>query len=736
MGIDDARGGVICQLCTSMISGAEESKQAFFETVTSAIDTCPEAFNGHWGKVMTAVMEFEWVPDEATFSQRISIENVIELCLSILSINAIDREWPLAFLVKILCANNHRFEPIWSAVEGYFLLLIDDPESMQTALEALLEMLATNFTRETEEHLLVTFNRLFTGRKKLPPEARAELLEEIRTILAEQGTVIKKGWPPLIEALSPCNFQDEADILNLSFRCVQIICNDLLFLVDFDTKLMCTRLFFEFASQTTDINVSLSSFELMWSVVSMAKTTEMWEPILSGLVPLIGDKRNDVSLCAVRTFFSLIMSNAAIFPEAVVEYIARSCFFPIMEFFRGSGPDSAGCVQLAFHELAHCARTMYESFENVNGFHEEFWPKLIEMHEEFYRTIEKREIAVAAFQFYEECLMTTELSDETKDGLFDSLERVISFTIGRENANSQVWGAAGRVIRSALPACKESLNEHWMQRWVRVMEMCIFDLDCGSFLPPTAHKSFDACIFLFPLPVELTVIIYRHFVRCATEAKVPRMVEVAIEQMCTICERKVEKDVLPQLFVLSKDLFSLKQARRLLLQFVERDIEIGDEMLESVFSSLMKLGASSPELLEKTGNSIAKLFDRLSRESQRAFLDGYGGCPAAMEVLWTRFLSRESEDFNEELAHEYLLEVVGALGKCICGDGTEESSVIRILKFVASERVDEGVLGLGTPRDCAHLAVLAPTLAELVMSDSKEVRAEIKKILLRFSAQQ
>ncbi|KAI5510440.1 guanyl-nucleotide exchange factor family, partial [Trichomonas vaginalis G3] len=557
LNIDDARISVSCTFCTCLASSQSFIQTATFETVTSLIENAPSSFVGNWGKIFQALIPSNWIPDTGIFSTKLNDDQVIEVVLALLSINTDSKKWPLAFIVKILCSNKHRFHIIWQSLEGYLLLLLDDHQTTNEALNTFVSLLQEDFTKETEEDLLITLERLFAGRRKLEVQGRSVLLDQIKAILAQKGTIIKHGWPYLINALSPKNFQDEEDILAMSFRCVQIICGDLLFLLDIETKLLSTNLFFEFALQTTDINIALSAFELMWSVIAMAKTSEMWRLIFSKLVSLIKDQRNDVALCAARTFFSLIMSNINSLPDDVVEFIPNDCFFPILNGFPQANQATESTEQLVLYELAHVARAMWDKFSHIENFPVDFIRALIKQQETFFQQIKKRDVACQALQFYEEILMTKELSKETRDYLMDSLEVIAKYSIDKYDANNGVWTSWGRVIQNTLPGSKELVDFEMISRWLRIMHLFLIELDCGKFLPPTAHKVFESIQLLFPLDTELLTEIYKFCIICAAQTKNQPLSEIALQNMLSICENQVKKEDLPQLFILSKDIFHL-----------------------------------------------------------------------------------------------------------------------------------------------------------------------------------
>ena len=738
--LDDARGSAIAAFCTTLVtpkgSEAEEFKKTAFETVTTAIETTPTAFKGHWTKIMTALSEFLWKPHDLTFTKTIPLDQIIEILLALFSINDGEtktREWSMFLIVDILITNMHRFDQIWPSVEGYFCLLIDNDESQAPALAAFFKLLNDGFTKESETSLCDTIKMLFSG-KKFNPETRGQILEQILLLLSQSTDVLKGGWPYLLEALLPINFRDETDILNSAFRCVQIICSDLMFSLPQEIQYQIIGLVIEFTSQTTDINVSLSAFGLVWNLASICKTPEMWKLLFQKISPLIGDPRSDVSLCAVNTFFSLIVSNASNLTPDLFKFLAGELFMPIVDYLLEEKEESELTQQLAFHELAHCGRSLWNNFECVEGFKDELWKKMIMEHEKFMMRCRKRDILVSAFQFYEELFSCPQLSDDIIKLIFDSLDNIADFFINSESANSPLYGNFGRTIRNSILEQKDRMNVEYLQRWINLTEKLIFDLNCDKFLPPTAHKSLDALLLLFPLPDNMAIMIYESFVKIASKsASNKRLVEIAINHLCDICENQVPDELLSTLFVMSTSLFKLQEARTLLLDFVSKDIPINDSMVEHVCNSLMDLAQSNNELMEKTAHSVLKLFQRINQQLKLEFLECFSNCFSALQELWERFLNPNSNEYDPNSANLLTLQLIDKVGNILPTTENDEETM-KILSFIQTTPTSGSIFGKND-QNYAHLFALLPRIADLVMHPNTEVRQSIRNILIFISEQ-
>jgi hypothetical protein len=687
-------------------------KRIAYETVTCAIETSPAAFNRHWNEIISALSEFKWRPSSREFCTSLTVRQVVEILQGLLAI--VDgEEWALEIVNEVLSANMHRFEDIWPPIEVSYLA--DD----RLIVNSLSGLLRDEFCPKSERFLCQAVEKRFQSGL-----CSSLLLEAVRQLLSQNGTVFNEGWPFILRALNPEFVSGE---ISGAFRCVQIVANDLMFHLSGETQSMIIQLIFQFAGQLVDINISLSSFGLLWNVVSICSTLAMWTIVLTGAAKLIASPRNDVALCAVSTFFSLIVSNAQALPTEIFPYIAKELFLPMVDFL-ADAPEEA--QQRAFHELAHCGRNLWEQFKSDESFSNELWLKLIAGHERFMTTCLKREVLIPAFQFYEEAFQCTELSSDLTKELYDSIQRITTVLVKRENVKSPLYGALGRMIRIVLPLQKPRLNRDALRRWIDLIEYTIFELETGGLLPPTSHKAMDALVLLFPLQIDLAVLVYQSLVKMAcNHLNIGRLTDIALEHLTDVCH-KVGDDLLPTFFVLSKHLFKLKGARKLLLEFVQKDIPIQDEIVEDVGTSLLALGESDVELREDTATSVLKLYPRLSDNTKSAFLAVYNESIAALTTLLQRFCDPKSAEFAPNIAQLCTARAVELLGALLVNEGSDQV-VVTILTFLLRFTTPNGVF-----QDCSegnehfHLFVMLPSFAELVLRENQAVKKKLRKILL------
>jgi hypothetical protein len=212
------------------------------------------------------------------------------------------------------------------------------------------------------------------------------------------------------------------------------------------------------------------------------------------------------------------------------------------------------------------------------------------------------------------------------------------------------------------------------------------------------------------------------------------LTDSALEHLTELCH-KADDDQLPIFFVLSKHLFRLKGARKLLLEFVQKDIPIQDEMVEDVARSLMSLGQSDLELKENTATSVLQMYLRLSNETKLQFIEIYKDSDTALLTLLKRFCDPNSPEFVADVAELCAKTAVELMGKLLVESQSDEQ-ILTVLTDLKKLRVPGKVFeNCPEGNEHSHLFFLLPSLAELVARNSQAIRNKLKKIFLMIAAQ-
>ena len=140
-------------------------------------------------------------------------------------------------------------------------------------------------------------------------------------------------------------FSDEAwpkEALLTAFSCMKLIVDDFLELLPHEVIIQAVHCVSAFSAQSQDINISLTSIEMLWKVADYimtssrkqgdeATTTAALDVMLGRLSLLSVDSRPEIRNCSTNTLFSAVMSNATMLTAAQWKSVFEDIIFPLFE---------------------------------------------------------------------------------------------------------------------------------------------------------------------------------------------------------------------------------------------------------------------------------------------------------------------------------------------------------------------------------------------------------------------
>lgn len=173
-------------------------------------------------------------------------------------------------------------------------------------------------------------------------------LEALYSILESTGHKLQtNAWKQVIDAIAcvPAaehSAQEWTDSCQLGFRCLKLIVDD--FLEDAASAARSALLdcCSTFGSSHHDVNTSLTSIGLLWSIADQDAGTKSVERALAELVRLSGDRRPEVRNCSVNTLFSCIVGRGPTFSESQWESCICSTIFGVYDVVTNDTDGSIG----------------------------------------------------------------------------------------------------------------------------------------------------------------------------------------------------------------------------------------------------------------------------------------------------------------------------------------------------------------------------------------------------------
>ena len=195
---------------------------------------------------------------------------------------------------------------------------------------------------------------------------RSDTLESLRLLLQTHGDKIEgiAAWGTVLSILrSACGRPDEVEengeekivsvptsdnMVSDGFRVVQLIADDFLPCLVEDVLPRWMYVIGGYGRQRDDVNVALTSIELLWSTADYIATVEalksndmLWITLFSELKDIGHDERPEIRNCAVKTLTGTLTAHAANLSANAWEGIIASALLPLLErVMRGGEPSN------------------------------------------------------------------------------------------------------------------------------------------------------------------------------------------------------------------------------------------------------------------------------------------------------------------------------------------------------------------------------------------------------------
>lgn len=440
-------------------------------------------------------MTFSAVPGNSidpSFSLKLENYEVVKLCSAVIRGNS----FCISFVTSVLIVNAFRFEPIFQAILPSLLKQLENVETRDASYSLIAECLANCFSESTETILLSLVSDLLSNEiyMNITSKYRMMLLNELRTLVT--NSLIVNGWNYILSSIH--NYDDET--IDVSSTILSAICNNHFTRFNQEGQVEeIIKIIFEYASQKAQINVALSSLGLLWVVIPFINTNaEYWKLILSETIILFSDPRNDVAVCAVQTFFSLLSTNVSQLPKEIYSHLIKNCFINQL-MAMGGFPESMWSVQqLILQEICHCAISFWQSFEKVPQFTANFWELIIGKHESFMAMCHDQEIKNNAFLFYHESFAIPYFDQQKREFLTNSFNSVVLNLLKNESQKSLVIVNLGRHVARILLSQKPYLQEKTLKIWIEIISNMVKMLLSQTMTNISIDYALEALPKLFP----------------------------------------------------------------------------------------------------------------------------------------------------------------------------------------------------------------------------------------------
>ena len=191
------------------------------------------------------------------------------------------------------------------------------------------------------------------------------MLESLSNIVGSCGNTLNEGWSKVFRILntavsSPSRKRAEngdARVYSSAFRIVLLVVSDFLPLLEAASLAALVSLFSHFATQTSDLNMSLTTIGLYLNVVNVVverakhldvvfhkaysldnvrTIADVWQPMVLGLANVCKDDQADIRNAALRMLFTIIESSIPCMSAVTLHSYLTEILVPLLEFYSKS----------------------------------------------------------------------------------------------------------------------------------------------------------------------------------------------------------------------------------------------------------------------------------------------------------------------------------------------------------------------------------------------------------------
>lgn len=743
----------VCNLASSLNSGLTDEQQQIFQSfdkqgiynqyLCRLAETHPEICSTRWLCILNSIFKSKTTLS-LNFGANFDSNELRSIVETVIALSPL----PYDFIATLVSANMSRFDIIWDLLNPFFKFNIKEQQFDENVLNLLLELMSRSTTEINEEAILSMSYEFVSETSSLNVSNKSKILHQLRQFLAEKANVVKKGWNSIFYILKPSNFSNNVETIQFSYGILTLLCNDYIHLVPQNSMKPLFDIIFQFADNEADINLSLSSFDLLWGVVRvMQNSSENWNYLMSELLRLIKDTRNDVSQCAIRTFFSLMSSNFELIPHDVINEFVSSSFSQILTSIDYTQSERAGDFELALQEMSHYTSTFWVKFDENPLFKKSFIPLLIEKATNFCLKCDNQELVTSAFQLYQ-CLFECPYLDSVSENMLrDSLSQLTKGYVNINDANSIVFPVFGRLVGVVIATLKTRNTIQTLPKWFPILREIVTKLSSPIYVHITVQRAFDTISSLFPMKPEYDQVGYETVgllssfaVANSSNAVCPFMINILIKIFESI--ENSNKNDQNQNGILNfeylskcKPLIMVKASEPLLKVILQAKVNYDISMSNEVFECFTSIKKIWPSLRHLADSALVMLIDKAGDYGQRDFVKANFSDYEIIELLWKNFMDPTSDKFNLNVSNnctELVLEAVSRFLTSFINDNNsvDENVILSILVFLAESKLPSKNDNK-FPRNCQkwHLLVLMKSVVAIVNSQNEKIRTAAKEVL-------
>lgn len=531
---------------------------------------------------------------------------------------------------------------------------------------------------------------------------------------------IENGWSYIIKIISTQKGVINNENIISAYNILQVLSSNCFECQNKTNKINIITLIFDYAKQSMNLNISLSSLNFLWDINSfIGSDTDLWKAIFKELFELLNDKRIDLSTSSVSTIFSLASTNAAIIPYDCFVYMINSCLIPKLNKFNFF-PSDWNRVQLFLLSLVSFLAKFWNVFCNIEEFESNLLPLLIQKQYDLLLHCESQEIASSSCSFYEELFKSSNISSNIRNLALKSFSNSILRLTRTENSNSLVLFSLVKQVYVAL-SYKDLIRDSEVQIWGNIVYNVSLILPSDKVLNYSTKKCLSAFLNHLPSTQEKTEMILHYTVQIADKTNFPLLIDFIIKSIIDIINI-LQDNYLYILINKCVQISHLEPASGLIELFPGLNSRISKSNLLLYMISLLSY-YDLPIVKKKIQDVLVHNFKLLDIMEIHSFIYMCNGKTDLIISLLNKYYNTDSKHYDNSIFENTFDQLISVISKMI------ECNNEKIIQIIYKFRVKKKSYGTNCDCDYWHFYKILDSLLYVANSDNKQIREIANSII-------
>lgn len=331
-----------------------------------------------------------------------------------------------------------------------------------------------------------------------------DFLDSLRSLIKHSPHSLSQSWPLIINLLDPNNFKNSQGI-STSFDILNIIAKDCFSNISDKFMLEFIDIIFKFALINDDINMSLSSLDMIWVISPYFNgSNKIWTHLFDHLLLVVSSNRASLSESATCHIFVLLSSNTNTIPHKVLETLINDMIPSLLGKLDPKSALTSNSLPVFLTEISCFLSKSWYKCSEISGF-KNLINAIIEKNTIFITSNDNEDVVPKCFEFYHNLFESSYLNNYTEALLLKSLEDIIIEYKNRFNdQNCFLYAKLGSTLGLCIQYNRKRFGNGSTSivLWMKLLKILSYSYKSDNFVHITLQRYLSGLFSIIPLPIR------------------------------------------------------------------------------------------------------------------------------------------------------------------------------------------------------------------------------------------